>query len=156
MIISIFASIWAQNLWDELILKNEIKMLEKEYWKKTQFIVFSYDYKNPFFKKSNIVYKEYFPTWMKQISNLPRNIKNFFSFLNVVIKSDLIVIWWWGIIYDNEKQTAKWPLDSWLFRTNIFSLFRKKFNFFAVWINISNKIYFHELKKICIIWLNIF
>lgn len=148
MIISIFASIWAQNLWDELILKNEIKLLENEYWKDTQFVVFSYDYKNPFFKKSNIIYKEYFPIWSKQLSNFPRNFINFFSFISTVIKSDLIVIGWGWIIYDNEKQTTKWPLDSWLFRTNIFSFFWKKFNFFAVWININNKIYFHELKKI--------
>ena len=65
MIISIFASIWAQNLGDELILKNEIKMLEEEYWKDTQFFVFSYDSKNPFYKKSNIKYIEYFPIWIK-------------------------------------------------------------------------------------------
>jgi len=36
-------------------------MLEKEYGKETKFVVFSYDYKNPFYKKSNIKYKEYFP-----------------------------------------------------------------------------------------------
>ena len=104
MIISIFASIWAQNLWDELILKNEIKLLEKKYWKDTEFIVFSYDYKNPFLKKSNITYKEYFPVWIKKISNILRNIWNFFSFLSVVKKSDLIIIWWGWIIYDNEFQ----------------------------------------------------
>jgi polysaccharide pyruvyl transferase WcaK-like protein len=31
MIISIFASVGQQNLGDELILKNEVKLLEKEY-----------------------------------------------------------------------------------------------------------------------------
>ncbi len=148
MIISIFASIWAQNLGDELILKNEIKMLEAEYWKDTQFVVFSYDYKNPFFKKSNIIYKEYFPIWIKKASNIFRNISNFFAFLNTVSKSDLIVIGWGGIIYDTEKQTTKNPLDSWIFRTNIFRLFRKKINFFAVWININDKNNYKKIKKI--------
>lgn len=148
MIISIFASIWAQNLWDELILKNEIKLLEKKYWKDTRFIVFSYEPNNPFFTKSNITYKEYFPTWFRQLSKLFKNFLNFFSFVFSILKSDLIVIGWGGIIYDNEQQTTKSPLDSWIFRTNIFYLFRKKFNFFAVWINIKNKAYYHKLKKI--------
>ena len=148
MIISIFASVGAQNLWDELILKNEIKMLEQEYWKNTQFIVFSYDYKNPFFKKSNIIYKEYFPVWSKRISNIFRNIYNFFSFINTVIKSDLIVIGWWWIIYDSEIQSTKEPLDQWLFRVNIFKFFMKKFSFFAIWINIKDKLNFSKLKKI--------
>jgi polysaccharide pyruvyl transferase WcaK-like protein len=150
MIISIFASIWAQNLWDELILKNEIKLLENEYWKDTKFIVFSYDYKNPFLKKSNVEYKEYFPIWSKQASNTIRNFINFFSFLACVIKSDLIVIGGGWIIYDNEKQATKWPIDSWLFRTNIFSFFHKKYIFYAVWINVKNRIYFHKLKKLFI------
>lgn len=148
MIISIFASIWAQNLWDELILKNEIKLLEREYGKNTKFLVFSYDYKNPFFKKSNIEYKEYFPIWIKDYKNIFRNIFNFFTFLSCVIKSDLIVVWWWWIIYDNEKQLTKNPLDSWIFRTNIFRFFWKKIYFFAVWLNIKNKQNNIKVKKI--------
>ncbi|MCD5385084.1 polysaccharide pyruvyl transferase family protein [Candidatus Gracilibacteria bacterium] len=148
MIISIFASIGAQNLGDELILKNEIKLLEKEYGKETKFIVFSYDYKNPFYKKSNIVYKEYFPIGIKNIKNIFRNIFNFLIFLNVVIKSDLIVVGGGGIIYDNEKQTTKNPLDSWIFRTNIFRFFRKKIEFFAVGLNIKNKINYKKIEKI--------
>lgn len=148
MIISIFASIWAQNLWDELILKNEIQMLEKEYGKETKFIVFSYDYKNPFYKKSNVKYKEYFPVWIKNLKNIFKNIYNFFSFLLSVFKSDLIVIWWWWIIYDNEKQSTKNPLNQWIFRTNIFRLFKKKIEFFAVWLNIKDKSNFYKIKKI--------
>lgn len=148
MIISIFASIWAQNLWDELILKNEIKLLEKEYWKETKIIVFSYDYKNPFYKRSNIIYKEYFPVWIKNPKNIFKNIFNFFVFINSVIKSDLIVIWWGGIIYDNEKQTTKNPLDQWIFRTNIFKVFRKKIEFFAVWLNIKDDWNFNKIKTI--------
>lgn len=148
MNISIFASIWSENLWDELILKNEVKMLEKEYWKNTKFTVFSYDYKNPFFKKSNIIYKEYFPIWLKNFFNLFRNIKNFFIFLLTVYKSDLIVIWWWWILYDWERQAVKEPLAQWLFRTNVFRLFNKKIIFFAVWLNIHNNSSYYKIKKI--------
>jgi len=148
MKIAIFASIWAQNLWDELILKNEIKLLEKEHWKNTQFLVFSYDYKNPFFVQDNIKYLEYFPIWIKNTKNILRNIYNFFVFLITIIKSDLIVIWWGWIIYDEEKQVNKTPLNSWVFRTNIFRFFRKKINFFWVWINIKNEANLVKVKKI--------
>lgn len=148
MIISIFASVWAQNLGDELILKNEIKLLERKYWKDTKFIVFSYDHLNPFLKKSNIVYKEYFPVWIRDISNLFRNICNFFSFLFAVLKSDLIVIGWGWIIYDSENQSTKEPLDQWLFRTKLFYFLNKNVLFFAVWLNIKNKFNLHKVKQI--------
>jgi len=148
MKIAIFASIWAQNLWDELILKNEIKLLEKEYWKNTQFFVFSYDYKNPFLKQKNIKYIEYFPIWIKKIKNLPKNIFNFFNFLRIIIKSDIIVIWWWWIIYDREKQTTKNPLNSWVFRKIFFRFFCKKVYFYAVWINIKKEKNLNKVKKI--------
>lgn len=148
MIISIFASIWAQNLGDELILKNEIQLLEKKYWKNTKFIVFSYNYKNPFYKKSNIIYREYFPVWIKKISNVFRNIRNLYLFIISILKSDLIVIGWWWIIYDNEKQSTNNPLNQWLFRTWIFIILKKKVLFFAVWLNIKNKLNLIKVKKI--------
>jgi len=137
MIISIFASIWAQNLWDELILKNEIKALEKEYGKDTLFKVFSYDIENPFFKKKNIEYIEYFPIWIKNPGNIFKNIANFFNFIKIVKQSDLIVIWWGWIIYDNENQKSANPLNQWIFRTNIFRFFKKKVYFYALWLNIA-------------------
>ena len=54
MIISIFASIWSENLWDELILKNEIKILEEKYWKDVEFKVFTNNTDYVFFQKYNI------------------------------------------------------------------------------------------------------
>lgn len=140
MIISIFASIWSQNLWDELILKNEIKLLRQEYNdNKIKFIVFSYDYKNPFFIDKYIEYKEYFPIETKKIKNIYRNIFNFLSFLLVVLKSDLIVIWWWWLFFDEEIQTTANPLKIWFYRANIFRFFNKKIRFFALWLNISKE-----------------
>lgn len=138
MLISIFASIWSQNLWDELILKNEIGILRDRYKdKKPRFIVFTYDIENPFYLSDDIDYREYFPIWSKESKNIFRNIKNFFVFLWIVLISNLIIIGWWWIIYDTEKQTTKSPLDQWIFRTNIFRFFLKKFSFF--WVGISLK-----------------
>lgn len=148
MKISIFASIWAQNLWDELILKNEIKLLKKEYWEDTRFRVFTYDKKNPFFLDDNVVYSEYFPIWIRKKRNIFRNLVNFFVFLFTTIRADLIVIWWGWIIYDEEVQSTKNPLDSWIFRRRFFRLFFKKVQFFRVWINIKNEINLKKVKKI--------
>lgn len=149
MNISIFASLWCQNLWDELIIKNEVKILEQIYkWEDISFKIFSYDVKNPFFKQDNIKYLEYFPIWIKDKKNLYRNIKNFFSFLNTVIWSDFIVVWWGWIIYDSEVQSNKNPLDSWIFRNNFFRFFWKKVIFYAIGINITYTENLAKLKKI--------
>lgn len=155
MNITIFASIWSQNLWDELILKNEIQILEKKYALKYNiskkyilFTIFSYDKNDIFYNSDNVRYVEYFPINIKKISNLFNNIVNFINFIKIVIKSDLIVIWWGWIFYDNENQSVWNPLKQWLFRSKIFKLFNKKVEFFRVWINIKNKKNLKIIKKI--------
>ena len=148
MKVIIFAAIWSHNLGDELILKNEVKLLEKEYGTNTEFVVFSYEPHTPFFTQDNIVYKEYFPIGTKKITNIFKNIKNFFSLLISVYQSDICIIWWWGIIYDGEKQLTKAPLDQWLFRVNIFRLLNKPFRFFALGLNIHNTLSYPKVKDI--------
>lgn len=149
MNISILASIWCQNLWDELILKNEIKIFEQIYkWDRLNFRVFSYDYKNPFFEKENIEYLEYFPIWIRNTKNILKNILNFKNFIKTTIWSDLIIIWWGWIIYDNEVQLNRNPLDQFIFRNNIFRFFRKKVIFYAIWINIKKEENLWKLKQI--------
>jgi len=149
MNISILSSVGCKNLWDELILKNEISLLENKYPSKTiDFKVFSYDLKNPFFEAKNIKYKEYFPIWIKNPRNIFRNLYNFIIFINTIVRSDLIVIWWWGIIYDNENQSVNNPLNQWIFRTNITRFFRKDIVFYWVWIDIENSLNLSKVKKI--------
>jgi len=178
MKIAIFASIWAQNLWDELILKNEIKVLREKYWKTSplthhpggpsleqssihldllkgegdnkdlKFIVFSYDTKNPFFEAEDIEYKEYFPIWLKNPKNIFKNIKNFFVFLWTIFTCNLIVIWWWGLFFDNEAWNKKNPLDLWIFRMRFFNFFLKKIYFFRIWLSIKKQESFEKIYKI--------
>ncbi len=148
MKISILASIWCQNLWDELILKNEIKLLKKEFLEENKFVVFSYDINNTFIKDKNIIYKNYFPNSSKKLKNLLKNFLGFFSFLKEIISSDLIVIWWWWIFYDKENQNTRNPLDLWIFRTKIARFFLKKIYFFRVSIDIKNKENYKKIKKI--------
>ncbi len=149
MNITILASIWAENLWDELILKNEIILLEKQFAsKKPVFAVFSYDTKNIFYKKNNIEYLEYFPIWIRKIKNIFRNIKNFWTFIKTIIVSDLVVIWWGWIFFDNEIGGKNSNLFWWNFRTKIIRFFKKNILFWWVWINISDKKNLKKLKKI--------
>lgn len=138
MKISILASIWSQNLWDELILKNEIKILEKKYFdKKINFRVFTYDISDHFFEVENVSYIEYFPIWIKDFRNIFRNIKNFFSFLTTLIWSDIVVIWWWGIFYDSELVWVSDPLGQWNFRSMLAKVFNKKIIIY--WVSIETK-----------------
>jgi polysaccharide pyruvyl transferase WcaK-like protein len=155
MHISILASIWAQNLWDELILKNEIKILEEKFSKKNNIPkkniiinIFTYDLKDTFYKDKNVKYIEYFPINIKKIKNIFRNIFNFFNFLKIVYISNLIIIWWGWIIYDTENQSVWNPLKQWLFRSRILKLFNKKVEFFRVGINIKNSENLILVKKI--------
>ena len=149
MKIAIFASIWAQNLWDELILKNEIKILREKYKSKNpRFIVFSYEPKNSFFKASDIEYKEYFPIWLKNPKNIFKNIKNFFLFIKETISADLIVVWWWWLFFDNEAWNKKNPLDLWIFRMKFFNFFLKKIYFFRIWLSIKKQESFEKIYKI--------
>lgn len=156
MLISIFAAIWSQNLGDELILKNEIHLLEKKYSKenkkwvsiKPQFIVFSYNKAEPFFIAENIVYKSYFPMALRSRGQIFANIFRYISFLHHSSRSDLIIIGWGGILYDHEVQINKNPLDLWIFRTNVFRFFRKKIEFFAIGLNISEEKNYWKIKKI--------
>ena len=91
MNITILASIGAQNLGDELIIKNEVMLLEKEF-PKSNFRIFTYDREHPFFQQNNIEYIEYFPIDSKKIKNLLRNIRNLFTFLRAIYWSDIVVI----------------------------------------------------------------
>ncbi len=159
MNISIFASIWCQNLWDELILKNEIKLLEHNYISSTEgfnplhkkdikFNVFTYDIEGIFYKKENVKYLEYFPIWIRNPKNIIKNVKNFLILIKIIISSDLIVIWWWWLFFDTELQKNKNPLNLWLFRTKLFYLFRKKVTFYWVWLNIKQEENLDKIKKI--------
>lgn len=156
MNISIFASVWCQNLGDELILKNEIDLLSRELGTGTQdevpvplkFKIASYDSKKPFFQSKNIEYFEYFPYGIKKPKNIFRNVRNFFGFLHVILWSDIVIIGWGGIIYDSEKQSVKNPLDQWIFRTRVARLFRKKVYFYALWIDVKQKENIEKLTKI--------
>lgn len=147
MRIVIIWAFWCQNLWDELILKNEIEYFDKKY-ENAFFRVFTYDLENIFFHKNNVEYLAFFPDNIKKINKIFYNIKNFFLFLKEVFLADKIVFWWWWIIYDNEIQSVSSPLNMLIFRRSIAKLFNKKVEFFSISINIKNKENINKLRNI--------
>ncbi len=156
MRIAILAAIGSQNLWDELILKNQIYFLEEKYseflWvskNEIEFSVFSYDVADPFFTAPNVAYYSYFPMGVKKIANIWKNCKNFFTFLNVIWQSDRVVLWWGGILFDEELQSVSNPLLQIYLRLKYASFLRKKIEVFRVWINIKNPKNYTRLFKIC-------
>lgn len=148
MKITILAAIWAQNLWDELILKNEIQFFQHKFGEKTKFQVFTYDVKNPFIISKRIKYYEYFPCNAKNITKIFRNIKNFFNFIRIIRRTDLVVIGGGGIFFDNESSWVSHPLKQWLFRIKVCNFFKKKICFHWVGISIKRKENLLILKKI--------
>lgn len=148
MKIAIMMSVWCQNLWDELILKNEIELLRKKYGEHTEFIVFTYDIEYIFYADSSIKYVEYFPIGIKKPKNIFRNIRNLLNFIKVIFSSDLVVFWWWWIFFDTEKGNYSNPLVQWKYRMMLLKILRKKYILFWVSIDIqnpSNQIY---MKKV--------
>lgn len=149
MNISIFTAIWCQNLWDELILRNEVELLRKNYYpERVHFRVFTYDTKNVFLKADDITYIDYFPNHLRKLSYIKKNITNFINFISTILWSEKIIFWWWGLLYDTENKDNKWSLKLFLFRKRIISLFWKKITFYAIWINIKKKVNFPIIKKI--------
>lgn len=148
MKIAIFASIGSGNLWDELILKNEIKLLKEKYWNETQFKIFTYDLEDKFFEDKNLEYLEYFPIWIKNPKNIFRNLKNYYNFVETIKKVDKVVIWWWWIIFDNETGNYSNPLKQWLFRVYFAKFFKKEIIFYWVSIDIKNESNYEKIKNL--------
>lgn len=138
MNIAVMMSVWCQNLWDELILKNEIQLLREKYGKKTKFKVFTYDLEDIFYQDEAVEYLEYFPIWIKNPKNIFRNMKNYFGFIKTVKWADKVVIWGWWVFFDNEAWNFSNPLKQWLFRSEIIKLLKKDLVIF--WVSIDIKL----------------
>lgn len=148
MKIAVMMSVWCQNLWDELILKNEIKLLKEKYWNDTKFKVFTYDIRDIFYTDSNVEYLEYFPIWIKNPKNLFRNLRNYYHFIKTIKWADKVVIGWGWIMFDNETGNYSNPLNQWLFRTEIIKMLKKEIIIFWVSIDIKHNKNLEKIKKI--------
>lgn len=135
MKISIFTATGHYNLWDELILLEEYEVFKK-YFVDAKYSIFTYDKKSSMIKKwENIDYIKYFPAWL--FKHPLKNIGYFFKNILTIIESDIVIIWWGWLIYENEVQDSHFPILQWLFRITLAKIFAKKIIYFAVWVNLS-------------------
>ena len=156
MNIAIMMSVWCQNLGDELILKNEVSLLKQKYSDNTNFRVFTYDLNNIFFSDLKVKYEEYFPIWIKKPKNIIRNLKNYYTFVKTIKWADKVVIWWGGIMFDNESWNYTNPLKLWLFRTTFIKIFKKDIIFYGVSIDVKYEENLGKIKRIFSSWNEVY
>lgn len=134
MNISIFTATGHYNLGDELILLQEYEVLKEKY-PNANFYIFTYDKKSSLIE-DKIKYIKYFPSNIKKKPF--KNIKYLWKNIVAIYKSDLIIIWGGGLIYESEVQSSSSPIMQWKFRVFLAKLFRKKLVYLSVWINTSS------------------
>lgn len=135
--ISIMTATGQYNLWDELILEQEYNLI-KDKFKDAKYYIFTYDKNSSILEDNNLEYITYFPYNIKKnpIANIGYLIKNIIT----IYKSDLIVIWWGWLIYDNEKSASD-PIKQWKLRVFLAKLFGKKIMYFWLWVSVKREKY---------------
>jgi polysaccharide pyruvyl transferase WcaK-like protein len=105
------------NLWDELILQEEVRFLQKHYGN-VDITAFTYDKKSVIINDPSVHLIHYFPTsfFRKPLAN----IGYFFQNIWRIAKADILVIGWGGIIFDNEPGVSfSKLLTQWVYRVKV-------------------------------------
>lgn len=152
MKIALFTATWHYNLWDELILKQEYEYLKNRY-SNPEFFIFTYNKESSLLPvDEKIEYISYFPKNIKKRPFL--NLKYLFSNITAILKSDLIIIGGWWLIYEKEVQKSSSPVWQWKLRVFFAKLFFKKIIWLAVGISYSKE-KMNDLKYL-FNWKNVF
>ena len=108
----------AYNLWDEIILKEELTFLQGHYGDLASFTIFTYDQKSALFFDPSVKFVSYFPNnfFGKPFANIGYLIKN----LWLIYRADILIIWGGGLIFDNEPDVSFNSLmRQWYLRTKV-------------------------------------
>lgn len=104
----------AYNLWDELILREEVNFLRSHYGN-VEITIFTYDKKSSLIEGEDLHYVKYFPSGFFQ--NPIANIWYFFHNIITIWRADVLIIGGGGIIFDNEPGVSFGTLLwQWYFR----------------------------------------
>ena len=106
------------NLWDEIILREELKFLHGHYGEMVDFTVFTHDKKSALFQDESVTWAMYFPHafWRHPIANIWYLIANIWR----ISRADILLIGWGGLLFDNEEGVSfSRLLSQWYFRTKI-------------------------------------
>lgn len=140
---------WSYNLWDELILQEELKFLHGHYGEMVDFIVFTHDKKSSLLQDDSIGWATYFPhgLFRNPFANIWYLIRNVW----LIARADFIIIGWWGIIFDNEDGVSFSSLiTQWWFRTKIARMSGTTIVFLGISLEVKqvkNKMQLHKVFK---------
>lgn len=141
---------WFKNMWDELILLWNIKLLQKQ-WKKIFVISQDNTRLKAFLSKeidcSDITFVDELPRWIR--SSIRYLKKNWLKQLKLFFQIDTVILWWWEILTEESSHSyhyrfrSIWP--SLFFRKNLYIMWgvqipRKKLN---------KKLFNFTLKRTC-------
>lgn len=139
MKIAILWAYGAYNLWDELILKNMIPLLQERFWEKSEFYIFSYAPKDPFITWPHLHYLPYFPDGLKDIRNIWKNIWSYFLFHKTLKNMDHIVIGGGGIFFEGEVSGVSDPLIQRSWRVKQIQKYKKPYTLYGVSIDVVSQ-----------------
>ncbi len=140
-------AVWAHNLWDELILKEEVNFVRERYGKNIEMTVFAYDLAGILTHDEDVRFVSYFPN---KFGVYPfKNIKFLFQNIWLIAHADVLIIGWGGIIFDNEPGVPFWMVFAqWSFRVTIARLFKTTILFWWIGLEITHVANKMKLKKL--------
>ena len=106
------------NLWDELILREEVRFIRSHYWD-VDITVCTYDKRTHLIDApEGIHFISYFPNHL--FSRFIQNIWYFLQNIVTIYRSDILIVGWGGILFDNEMGVSfKKLLWEWFFRIKV-------------------------------------
>lgn len=137
------------NLWDEIILSEEVKFLHGHYGEMVDFIIFTHDKKSAIIQDESLHWVTYFPHGL--LSNPFVNIWYLLRNVWLIARADFMIIGWWWLIFDNEEGVSFTNLlTQWWFRVKLARLAGTTIVFLGISLEVKqvkNKMQLHKIFK---------
>ncbi len=141
----------AHNLWDELILKEEINFVQQQYGKNISITAFWYDLTDMMILDPSVTLVSYFPNHF--IRHPFKNIWYFFKNIWLIARADVLIVGWGGLFFDNEEWISFWMvLAQWSFRIQLARMANTTVLFWGIGLEITKAKNKLKLKKFFIPW----
>ncbi len=137
---------WAHNLWDELILREEINYVRDHYGKYVDITAFAYDLDDILTRDPDVRFVSYFPNriWEFFLKNIKFLIQNIW----LIARADVLIIWGGGLIFDNEPWESFFILMlQWSFRISLARMCKTTILFWWIGLEITHVANKMHLKK---------
>ncbi len=138
---------WSYNLWDEIILQEELRFLQEHYGTAVSFKILTHDKKSAFFSDPDAPFVTYFPHafWRNPFMNIYYFLNNIW----LIIHADIIIIGGGGIFFDNEEGTSfKSLIMQWFFRIKLARLSGTTIIFLGISIEVKKTANKMQLRRI--------